>query len=101
MHTVARCLKLAPKSKSYFLEQVIYFIMRIHILLRVFPNLVWKTTEEKIRVTESTRCFINRKARKMAFKHILNQTLLLYSNRSLLFLENVSDLLSLRNVGKS
>lgn len=46
-----------------------------------------KETEEKNRVTESTRCFFNRRARKKTLKHILNETLLLYSYRSLLFLE--------------
>lgn len=51
-----------------------------------------KETEEKIRVTERMRYFINRKARKKTLKHILNETLLLYSYRSLLLLENVSDL---------
>lgn len=51
-----------------------------------------KEREEKIRVTDSMRYFINKKARKKTSKHILNETSLLYSYRSLLFLENVSDL---------
>lgn len=51
-----------------------------------------KETEENIRVTESLRYFINKKARKKTLKHILNETSLLYPHRSFLFLENVSDL---------
>lgn len=47
--------------------------------------------QEKISVTESVRYFINRKARKKSLKRVLNETLLLYSYRSLL-LGNVNDL---------
>lgn len=43
-------------------------------------------------VTESTSCLINRKARKKTLKHILNETILLSSYRSLVLLENVNDL---------
>lgn len=38
-----------------------------------------KETEEKIRVTETMRHFINRKARKKTLKHILNKILLFFS----------------------
>lgn len=74
----------------YFIIEDVYPFM---VLPRVGVGKPQKETEEKNQShRKCERFFVTRKARTKTLKPILKETLLLFSYRSLLFVENVRDL---------